>query len=288
MQISFDIFDNSLVSVEVDNINAEPWELTLTEFLNIPEWKAFPDPKARDEHKGVYVMQRPDGSMWRGGWIGKFKTEEQAKRKFHKERIYYHLLWSGDVPDRVLTDYPNYLEIKQKISEYEKKVYIGEGDYARVSTTDGDVYFHRLDFPMYSRVSARGFVNRLGLCGDETPKSYGIFNAREIASIALYRCLRHAGVSKEHRPHLMLPEYRKLCFSSQDNMNIRFQIPTEFNQQGQPVRFAVHEGKCRYEFWNESPIVIYHIEGETKEHFLQPTELCAIQIELGTWKEISL
>lgn len=281
MQLSFDLFDNSLVAIDVEDINREPWEMTLSEFLSIDEWHAFPDPRAREENRGMYVIQKPDGSMWSGGWIGKYKNSEQAKRGFHKDQVYYKLLWGCDVPEKVLVDYPKLLKAKKRIDEYMQTVHIGSGDYVRVERPEGVKFFHIMDFPMFCRVGARSFVISGGLCGARNPEDE-IFNSVEIAAIALYRSLRNAGMSPDYRPHLIQDEYRELYFDYGER-KVRFALPAQIDQEGNATLFTYHEGTASYSYSFGQPAIEYEDDGETKVILLNPSQLVAYQDDNQNW-----
>ncbi|MFM9280938.1 hypothetical protein [Paenibacillus jiagnxiensis] len=211
MQMTFDILGDSLCEVKTPDENTLPTDMTLSAFLTSPYWRAVQDPKARPEHKGMYVMIQPNGEQWMGGWIGKFKDEETAKRSFHRDRVFYTILWGKqDIDDLILKDYPELKRAKDAIHEMMKQVHVGD-PYVRVQTPNGAKYFHLLDFPLYCRVGARGFVKDHGL----EYRSFiplmndTIFGPVEISAIALGRLFRKY-LPEGHRPHLLIPEYHEL------------------------------------------------------------------------------
>lgn len=286
MQLSFDLFNDELVTLNLNNLQElEPWEMTCAEFLSMSEWKAYPDPKATQEHKGNYVLQKPNGKMWPSGWIGKFKSEEQAKKNFHEEQIYYKLHWNSDVVDRILADYPKLLDVKRKIHAYMKQIYIGTGDYVRVDLPEGSKYFHRCDFPMYCRVSQRGFVRNLELCHSQYQPTHKTFHFIEVASIALFNQLEIHGQSQEHRPQLIFNDFSKLFYSHQ-SMKVRLLIPVHIDQDGNATSYSTLEVDTSYNFSFCQNVVKYPVGDEVKTQLLLPSQVIAYQDDQNQWINI--
>ncbi|MNW32228.1 hypothetical protein D3C74_91680 [compost metagenome] len=135
MQLSFDLFNDQLAIVNLSNhLHLEPWELTLTEFLSMSEWKAYPYPNSTIGSKSYYILERPNGEKTRI-WLGKYKNAEQAKKSFHEQQIFNQLLWGADIDDRILAEYPDSLHVKRKITSYMDRVNISSSGYVHVGLT---------------------------------------------------------------------------------------------------------------------------------------------------------
>ncbi|MFB5678759.1 hypothetical protein [Paenibacillus terreus] len=275
MQMAFDIFGDSLYEVKAPDRNTQPTDMTLSAFLASPYWRAVPDPKARPEHKGMYVMIQPNGEPWQGGWIGKFKNEETAKRSFHRDRIFYAILWGKqDIDDMILKDYADLKRAQDAVHEMMKQIHVGD-PYVRVRMADEEKFFHLLDFPLYSRVEARGFVKDHGLeCRSFFPsKSDTIFGPVEISAIALSRFLSDY-LPEGHRPHLLIPEYYELTRSP--GKYVQFRVPVEFDLQGEAIGYQLYEGISVYPLGGTVPRIEYTVDGDTKHWWLYPSQLTAI------------
>ena len=77
-----------------------------------------------DEYNGQHYLYLPDGSRYRGGWVGKGRNEEVVLKNFHYEMCYWQLHAGGVVADEALKTYKDLkkyndiiLDIKQKIKE---------------------------------------------------------------------------------------------------------------------------------------------------------------------------
>lgn len=287
MQLSFDLFNDELVTLNLSNnhLQLEPWELTLNEFLSMSEWKAFPDPEAKGEYKNNYVMQKPDGKKWPSGWIGKFRSEEQAKKTFHQEQIYYKLLWNADVQDRVLADYPKLLDVKRSIDSFMNRVHIGTGDYIRIELPERNEFFNPIDFPMFSRTSQRGFVKHYNLYNSTDVTAYTLFSPSEIACIALSKQLNKYGFSEQYRPN-MINYHFNYIFKSSNRVPVRYQIPIDFDSEGNATSYESYEGITTYSFAYGEPIVEYQIDEETTTHLLLPSQVIAYQKNVDHWIDI--
>lgn len=274
MQMTLDIFGEDLLIVDVNKSVEKVTELTLYEFLQIDEWKAYPDPKATGESKGVYKLLQPDGKDWRGGWIGKHKSPELAKRAFHDKEVYYAVHGGRDVSERVLKDYPDYLKAQRFIHHIMSKVHIGSGPYVRVETDEGTSHFYMYDFPTFDRVSARGFVQDFHLDKWEVPFK-GSFTAREMTAIALSKCLvPHLG--KYHYPHLKNEAYKSLVFGIVDK-EVTFQVPLEWDNQGHVTKYTIAEGKTAHNCGSCVPRVVVEEAGKLIHCSLYPSQLLAIK-----------
>lgn len=282
MQLSLDIFEDSF-TVGVSRQLASPIEMTLLEFLSTPEWNAYPDPHGSGESKGMYKLQRPDGTDWIG-YIGKFRSEESAKRHFHQHQVLYAVHQGKDVSERVLKDYPEVQNAQQEIVYLQNRIQIRQGPYARLNVTGHDRYFHIYDFPMWSRVNTRGFVRNHQLYTpkpEADPKIH--FTPIETASIAVYKALKGT-LDENYRPNLQVPEYNKLlwCWVKKE---VKFRIPQEI-ADGYLVNYSEYEGETvDAPGWTVPRISFFH-QGEKRYWPLHPSQLIAVREQGGKWKEI--
>ncbi|MEK4983566.1 hypothetical protein [Bacillus sp. FSL K6-6540] len=278
MQIEFDIFNGEAFIGDFSDLSREPWELTLGEFLSMPEWKAYSDPKATGEGKGNYRLRQPDGKEYPVGWIGKHKDEESAKRSFHEEIARLKLFGGQDVRDSVIQEYPYLLKAKRQIEQAMDRVQLLGGPYAKVKTSRGDRYFCIQDYPRYLRVFSRGFVKDHDLI-DEKGADSTYFTGVEIICIALDRMLENL-LDKNHRPHLITPDYAWL--ETHKGVRVRFQIPVNVDAQGFASQFENLEGMTVWNGFNHIPCIQYEKEGELLLHSLQPSQLVGYEKD-GVW-----
>lgn len=287
MQLAFDLFDDALEITEVPSKSLKPYEMTLAAFLASPDWVAYPDPRATGESKGMYCLRQPDGSKWPGGWIGKFKDEKSAKIQFHRDQVFYTILWGrDDIDPKVLFQYPHFKKAQEAVHQYLSWIEFDlRGDYIRVNLPSVSRWFHILDFPLYSRVSTRGFVKDHGLNEFEMDltKTDSMFNQVEVASIALMRFLSKF-IDESHRPHFLIPNYDHLT-SGIEGIEVEFRIPIDL-ADGKP-HFKKHVGRTVHCFFGDTPRIEYEEDGERKYWNLYPSQLLAIK-EDGHWKDCSL
>ncbi|MGY3386857.1 hypothetical protein ACVWZB_004811 [Paenibacillus polymyxa] len=286
MQQTFDLFGDMLdISAPPENIH-HPVEMTLTQFLNCPEWLPVIDEKAKDEHKGMYKMKQPDGKWWEGGWIGKFRTPEAAKRDFHNQRVRYAIFGGQEIlSDTVLKDYPQYKLAQDAILDMEKRIEFLNGPVVRVNTIHGPRFFHAYDFPLYGRVEKRGFVRDHKL--DEGIPTYidkgdTLFSPNEIACIGLSRKMSFI-MSTAYRPHYSIREYNNLSYKT--GLNIRFRLREWVHYEGEGyVRPHFKEGITVYNAGGFLPLVEYaDDQGNVKRQTVYPSELLGFYDDLGTF-----
>ena len=106
---------------------AKPYEQSQEDFLN-SGWVTERVVR-NDEYNGQHYLYLPDGSKYRGGWVGKGRNEEVVLKNFHYEMCYWHLHAGGVVADEALKTYKDLkkyndiiLDIKQKIKERTVKI----------------------------------------------------------------------------------------------------------------------------------------------------------------------
>ncbi|MGE7828502.1 hypothetical protein [Paenibacillus sp. NPDC093718] len=259
MQLTLDLFQDELFIVNSDLDNLLITEMTLTEFMMNSKWEAFLDTEATGEGKGNYYMKQPDGSKYRGGWIGKYRSAEQAKKEFHYRQLYWALHGNGYFLEKALASYPKLHQAYKEIQAYRKSVFVSEGDYVRVCLNGENRFFHIHDCPMFSRVSMRAFVKGHGLAElngnmDQT------FNPIEIACIAIEQVMEDR-IGSRYRPSDVYPGFSEL--ENLTGMKIRFRIPQHFNETNEPQDYKVLEGVSRFNGWSYGLRV--HVEGELQD-----------------------
>ncbi|MGM1023210.1 MAG: hypothetical protein ACQEXV_22490 [Bacillota bacterium] len=286
MQQTFDFFGDMLdISAPPENID-NPIHMTLTQFLNCPEWLPVMDEKAMNEHKGMYKMKKPDGKWWDGGWIGKFRTSEAAKRNFHDQSVYYAIFGGREIiSDTVLNDYPQYKMAQDAILDMESRIEFTDGPVVRVNTIHGSRFFHTYDFPLYCRVETRGFVRDHQL--DEGIPRYidkgdTLFTPNETACIGLSRkmgCI----MSKSYRPHFSIREYDSFRYKT--GLKIRFRLREWMDCEGVGyVRPNFTEGITVYNVGGLHPLVQYtDDQGDTHRQTVYPSELLGFYNDSGSF-----
>ena len=112
-----------------------PYEQDVEEFL-ISGW--LPQYEQRnDEYNGQHNLFLPDGSRYRGGWIGKGRTFEIVLRQFHYEQCFWFIHKGGTPhPDAIKTynDLKRYNDIISDIKE-KIKVRIEQNGQNKVTTS---------------------------------------------------------------------------------------------------------------------------------------------------------
>ncbi|PAD73072.1 hypothetical protein [Paenibacillus campinasensis] len=287
MQIEFDIFADSLQTPELPAKDKQPHEMTLAQFLASPDWVAYPDPKPTGKSMGMYLMKQPDGTDWMGGWIGKFKDQRKAKMEFHYSQVFRTVHWGkDDVDPKVLSQYPKLAKAQEAVHQYLSWIQFDmRGDYIEVGLPSGTRFFHILDFPLYCRVSVRGFVKNHGL--DHFPLELenleSIFNQVEVAAIAIERFVSKF-LNAGHRPRFLIPEYMSLTNGTTGD-EVRFRKPISF-KDGQP-EFETFTGVTVFNYFSDVPSVEYVDQGKTQVWSLYPSQILAVKID-GNWKECPL
>lgn len=287
MQLSFEIFQNTAVMPDLDTAGKAPEQISLSAFLADPGWRAVPDPGAKGEYKGMWVMVQPDGKEWNvGSWIGKFRNEVEAKKAFHRKRVYWAIHRGEDVPESVLSEYPDLLQAQRGIHEKMASVQIKSGPYVEVSTKEGKRHFHILDAPIYGRVQLREFItDHLLAPRPKLDEVQTLLDEREQMAIALERVLK-ARLPEDHRPHLIHESYDQLLTFGCKDIPVRFRIPEAIDEEGYCTKYRIHEGKTAVAIGCSFPVVVYEEAGELKRIKLYPSQVVAIRTEQG-WIEFS-
>ncbi|RCW41588.1 hypothetical protein [Paenibacillus prosopidis] len=288
MQLTLDIFDNEAVLFTGDTKKMKPEEMTLSMFMSEPAWRAVLDEKATGETKGMYHMIQPDGSSWRGGWIGKFRNEELAKRDFHYKQLYWAIFRGSEIAESVLQDYKKLLTVQRSIHKHMDNIHIQNGPYLTVTVGSERRYFHIKDFPMYCRVSVREFIRDhelLQLAPGESWYGSGDdgFGPVEEMAIALERKLSKL-LKKDHRPHFLLQDNR-LSFGSTD-IKVVLRIP-EIIKDGVCTKYRLVEGVTVYSAGSCVARVEYKEEDTSAavRIGLRPSLLHQIGTDTG-WREV--
>lgn len=195
-QISFDIFENEVLLIDTDMKDLQPEEMTLAMFMSNPDWVAVLDERANGEQKGQYHMIQPDGKQYIGGWIGKFKNPDAAKRDFHYKRLYWAVFRGREVSEIVLSEYLVLLQCQRRINALMKNIYIdGYSYYVAVTVNQQVRHFDYMDCPLFSRVNMREFIKDHSLI-DLQPGQHpyrtenDIFGPIEEMAIAIERKLK--------------------------------------------------------------------------------------------------
>jgi hypothetical protein len=281
MQVAFDFFNDEAVLFDAKvTSKLEPEKMTLSAFLSDPKWHAFPDPKATGESKGMYRLSRPDGKEWRGGWIGKFKSEEQAKRSFHESQVRMALHWNAEISEIILGEYPYLLRAHRSIHELMKTIHIGSGPYIRIDINGVNKYFHVLDFPMYCRVSVRTFAHDFNLVqlqsGEPRYGGNSYFDSTENMSIALERVLSSI-LPDRHLPHFLHSDFDDI----KDGDEVVFRVPVEIDNNGFCTKYKELEGKKVFSHYGSPTRIRYN---ESDEISLHPSMLLA-RLSGNYWTE---
>jgi len=280
MQMCLDIFnDEAHLFDEVPSQDLKPEEMTLSQFLSDSRWSAYPDPQAKDQCKGMYKLMTPSGKHWSGGWIGKHRSEEEAKRSFHKKQVEYAIHGGGDVCEIVLSEYPALLKTLRSIHRRMAHIQLNAGPYVSVKVGDQVRHFHLHDFPMYSRVSVRGFVKAMELL-DEARMTNEWFNPVEEMSIALERKLAHV-LPEHYHPRIFIDAYGEL----REDDHVRFRLPIDI-QQGKCLKYSEHEGVIVFNLFNHYEVVQYEAGGELVKQALFPSMLLGVKKASGEYLEV--
>jgi hypothetical protein len=288
MQLTLDIFEDQAILFDpIVSKKRRLEDMSLSMFMSDPGWRAVRDEKATGESKGMYHMLEPDGAKWQGGWIGKFRNEDQAKRDFHHKQLYWAVHRGTDLADFVLSDYPKLLMSQKSIRKKMNEIYIGDGDYIAVEVGNRTRHFHKMDFPMFSRVSMREFIRDHSLV-ELTPDqpAYGSGPVEEMA-IALTMKLDKL-LAENHRPHFLFLYRDERLAWGREGVEVRLRIPEEINVQGHCTRYRVVEGKTVFSSGSCCTRIEYQDGDGTVRTGLQPSQLLAIRTASGDWKEVTL
>lgn len=281
-QLSFDIFNHGLHHVDLNKTKSEPWEMTQTEFLCSSEWQVHLDLKSNS-----YVVYPPHSSICNIQSIGTFHSVAEAKRKYHKDQTFYQFTWDGEVSDRVLYDYPELLDAKKVINEYQKRIHIGKGEYVCIQGENYDCYFHQLDFVYYCTLSRKDFITLFDLhSSNYIPSSVNFSLALiNVASIALYRSFLKVDIFKNRISSTLISTYHKV-FYSRKKIHVRFSIPLTYDQNGHATQFQIIEAYSKYTYGQGLPFVTYYDEHKHQKHYILPTQFVSYCDEQGRCIEV--
>lgn len=289
MQLVLDIFGDVLDIAPDPVKKLKPEEMSLLQFLELESWRAMPDERASGESKGNYILIQPNGEQYSGGWIGKHKNEEAAKRDFHKKQVYFAIHWGRVLPDHVLFDYPDLKSAQQSISQMKQNILLSSGPYVKVRVSGCERYFHMMDVPLYSRVDMREFVRIHRLCSDgaRVTNTSGIDEIEQMAIALEYVMSRH--MDEDHRPHLLIEEYEHSLRYGGKPVVVRLRVPIEVNGDGQAVSYEIYEGHPVYSLSSAYPAIQVDVGGESKRMPVLPSQFVGIKMdESSSWIDVTL
>lgn len=168
----------------------KPHEIPLQVFMDDEGWVATKVDRT-DEYKNQHNLTLPDGSKWRGGWIGSAKSPEIAKRNFHKEECMWSIHRGTLVSDEVLAPYSDLMEVKDVLNRILDTISIEDGQiHMRIGGETKSLPVS--EYPLHSRIEERGVVRENNLISDVVESSFkvGHFDPRELTVIALTIALR--------------------------------------------------------------------------------------------------
>lgn len=140
-----------------------PYEQDVEEFL-ISGW--LPEYNQRnDEHNGQHNLYQPDGTMYRGGWIGKGRTFEIVLRKFHYEQCYWFIHKGGTPNPDAIKTYPDLKRYNDIISDIKQKIKVrteeaGQIRYITASVPQINaepIFLHGYQYVKLSPYQQRGY-----------------------------------------------------------------------------------------------------------------------------------
>jgi hypothetical protein len=139
----------------------KPYELSLAEFMSDEGWK--PERVTRtDEHRNQHTLTQPDGTSYRGGWIGSHRSLDAAKKGFHYDQVKYALHSGKTVASVAVEGYQDLKWAKGFIDHLSSTIGFSDG-LVVVPVDNEEVSFPLESFPLTNRVSQRGFVSSNGL-----------------------------------------------------------------------------------------------------------------------------
>lgn len=280
MQLTFDLFQDVFQVPITDTKDLLPEEMSLHTFLSAHTWKAILDEKASGESKGQYLLIEPDGKPYRGGWIGKHKNEEQAKRSFHKNRVFMSVWWGNMLPEHVLADYPDILSAQRNILAMQENIIVKEGPYVRVNIDQTDKFFNKADLPLFDRVSMREFVRMHGLLSKDVPINKTFSQIEQMAN-AIEMKMKQV-MDENHYPDY--GEYESLLLKKDVCVLVRF--PVSVDDAGYATTFEIVEGRTIYNASSPfRPGCI--IEGTEQRMTLYPSQIIGIK-QGQNWEEVEL
>lgn len=282
MQITMDLFSDEMIIASTDTKGLRPEQMTLSQFLSDSSWRAELDLKATGESKGMFNMIEPNGGKYRGGWIGKFRNEDLAKRDFHKNAVYYSIHRGGFLSEHVLSDYPKLLMAQRGIQKKIDNIHLLSGTHFRVRVENVDRYAHLLDVPLYSRVCMREFVWNHRFLIDGTSR-FGNNPIDEVEQMAIALEMKIKVIPKDHRPHFLFGKHESVLRNGSSDTRVRFVIPQEFDEAGFLLRYEIHEGVCTYNSGSLMPAVRYVVDDVENRMILYPSHIIAISQHNEDW-----
>jgi hypothetical protein len=171
----------------------KPYEQSLEMFMADENW--IPEKVIRtDEHKNQHHMKLPDGTYYRGGWIGSFRSLEKAKRGFHYDQAKWSIHRGNNVYDEALETYPDLKQYKDLIEQIKQTITIenNETTIIKMQVNNETKQFPIGDFYEQPRYIQRGFISEHDLLDTEleNTKLLNTFcNVRELTTIALAQAI---------------------------------------------------------------------------------------------------
>lgn len=222
--LSYDEIENGLVTIDISTNKAilvhlvdslrhsgfddvlfqtqQPWEQSLTIFLDDEGWQAVKVDRT-DEYANQHYMITPDGTRWRGGWIGSFNSPEQAKRAFHYNQTVLAFHRGDKVAYEALSTYPElkrYMElvehIKQKVKVDNELISIDVGFEVKEIPIDA--------YPTQTRIEQRSFISAnqlIPLDAQDIELPSTLFDIRELTAIAIAIRLREHDIRTTGNPY---------------------------------------------------------------------------------------
>lgn len=147
----------------------KPFEQSLQDFI-LSGW--LPERISRqDEHNGQHNLFLPDGTRYRGGWVGKGRTYEIVLKKFHYESCYWQLHGGGYVSEEALKTYKDLKkyndtikDIKQKIKGKTEEVFGKEDFVITLSSKENEpLYFICSQYMKLARYEKRTLAYQVDL-----------------------------------------------------------------------------------------------------------------------------
>lgn len=138
-----------------------PWQMSLYEFMSDEGWVVQKVDRT-DEHRNQHIIYLPDGSAWTGGWIGSFKSLDNAKAGFHANQVYYALHRGEDVSLVALDTYPALQEAYRLIGLIQSRIR-ASGETLTMEVNGEKKSFKFQDYVGLARYEERSFVKNEGL-----------------------------------------------------------------------------------------------------------------------------
>lgn len=145
-----------------------PYEQSVEQFL-VSGWEPVRDQR-NDEHNGQHHLKKPDGSKWRGGWIGKGRSNEVVLKNFHFEQCYWYMHRGGKLAQSALNSHPKLKEYAQIISYIRSKIPTSKVEGGQISYTtmtaplttgEPDLIIEPMQLAKASPYQVRGYFTNL-------------------------------------------------------------------------------------------------------------------------------